>query len=185
MKKDSKKQVIMEIATELFLKNGFERTSVEAITKKVGIAKGSFYTYFDSKEELLREIIAFTMSAIENELSMKVKKSSNPIGAIEEFLKINGELSKKYIPGILIALREVEFASVSSKQGIGAEIVNRVKKLLKDFVESLKGKCSEEDLVFIWGITLSFWIESGFEGSVPDFKKLAGKIWNGLGGDGK
>jgi len=48
-----KKTMILEKAFELFRKNGYTDTKVEDITKKLGISKGSFYTYFKTKEELL------------------------------------------------------------------------------------------------------------------------------------
>lgn len=37
----------------LFFKNGYERTSVQEIIKSVGVAKGTFYHYFNSKVDLL------------------------------------------------------------------------------------------------------------------------------------
>ena len=49
--------MILEKAFELFRKNGYTDTKVEDITKKLGISKGSFYTYFKTKEELLCELL--------------------------------------------------------------------------------------------------------------------------------
>ena len=48
---------ILVAARELFVKNGYEQTSVNDILKIVGIAKGTFYYYFSSKEEVLEAII--------------------------------------------------------------------------------------------------------------------------------
>jgi len=55
--KSNKKTMILEKAFELFRKNGYTDTKVEDITKKLGISKGSFYTYFKTKEELLCELL--------------------------------------------------------------------------------------------------------------------------------
>ena len=41
----------------LFSRQGLRKTSVEDIAKAAGIAKGSFYSFFESKEELLMEIL--------------------------------------------------------------------------------------------------------------------------------
>ena len=57
MEGKGKKEQIVEIAMSLILKNGYSHTSVEDITNSIGIAKGSFYTYFKSKNLLLRTII--------------------------------------------------------------------------------------------------------------------------------
>jgi AcrR family transcriptional regulator len=185
MEKEDKKRKIMENALDLFLKNGFEGTSVEAITNSVGIAKGSFYTYFSSKEELLNEIVSETINGIEKEISFELSKDGGPVSNIEKFLKMNEKLTKKYVPGILLAVKEADFDAISDESGIAGQIVNKIKNLLKKFVISLKGNCTNEDLTFIWGIVLSFWIESGLSGKTPNIKKLARKIWYGLGGGAK
>lgn len=52
-----KKEQLVESAMSLILKKGYSHTSVEDITNDIGIAKGSFYTYFKSKNLLLVTII--------------------------------------------------------------------------------------------------------------------------------
>lgn len=46
---------IREAANELFLANGFEDTTVDAIVAAAGVSKGTFYLYFERKEDLLLE----------------------------------------------------------------------------------------------------------------------------------
>lgn len=55
--KEGKRELIIKEAKELFIKNGYSETKVEDITRKMGISKGNFYTYFDSKEDVLIEIL--------------------------------------------------------------------------------------------------------------------------------
>ncbi len=50
------KQKLIENGTELFSQFGFGKTSVQDITDATGISKGSFYRFFNSKEELLLDI---------------------------------------------------------------------------------------------------------------------------------
>ena len=52
-----KKKLIMETALELFAENGFHTTSISQIAKKAGISKGLAYNYFQSKNEILEEIL--------------------------------------------------------------------------------------------------------------------------------
>ena len=56
-KKEAKKDRIIEKSMELFKENGYHATKVEEITKALGISKGNFYTYFNSKEKVLYEIL--------------------------------------------------------------------------------------------------------------------------------
>ena len=57
-RKDSRntKMKIVNAAWELFYKNGFENTTVEDIVFESSTSKGSFYHYFDGKEELLSSL---------------------------------------------------------------------------------------------------------------------------------
>jgi len=47
----------MDAALELFAMNGFHATSISQIAKKAGISKGLAYNYFESKNELLQELV--------------------------------------------------------------------------------------------------------------------------------
>jgi len=52
-----KEEMIMQTALRLFASKGYETTSVSVIAKEAGISKGLMYNYFDSKEDLLKQII--------------------------------------------------------------------------------------------------------------------------------
>ncbi len=55
---DVRKQEFLDAARELFYANGYEETSVSTIIDKVGVSKGTFYHYFNSKDELLDDLVA-------------------------------------------------------------------------------------------------------------------------------
>lgn len=54
-----KKKQIMEAAMRCFSRKGYEATSIQEIAQELGMAKGSLYFYFKSKEELLLSVIAY------------------------------------------------------------------------------------------------------------------------------
>jgi len=51
------KDRITDTAVKMFIKKGYEKTSLNDIIAKLGIAKGTFYHYFPSKEEMLNYLI--------------------------------------------------------------------------------------------------------------------------------
>ena len=86
--KKQKKRKILKKAFELFRKNGYKDTKVEDITRKLGISKGSFYTYFKTKEELLYELLE-NVKKSEMERYSKVEIDENPKKTLENFIKEN------------------------------------------------------------------------------------------------
>lgn len=55
--KDHIRQRLLEVGRELFVRYGLKKTSIEDLTGPVGIAKSSFYLFFDSKEALYLELM--------------------------------------------------------------------------------------------------------------------------------
>ncbi|MGH2691907.1 MAG: TetR/AcrR family transcriptional regulator [Actinomycetota bacterium] len=53
---DVRRQELMDAAVHIFKDKGISRTTVSDITESAGVAKGTFYLYFDSKEQLLGAI---------------------------------------------------------------------------------------------------------------------------------
>ena len=81
-----KRKKIIDKAWELFAKNGYEETKVEDITKDLEISKGSFYTYFATKEELLYEVLEkIKKEVIENLENINVNQI--PEKVLEDYVK--------------------------------------------------------------------------------------------------
>jgi AcrR family transcriptional regulator len=51
--KDATAQRLFEVAVELFRTRGYNETTVAAITEAAGVAKGTFFTHFASKDAVL------------------------------------------------------------------------------------------------------------------------------------
>ena len=77
-----KKYLILEKAKDMIIADGYSKLSISKLTSELDISKGSFYTYFPSKDEMLGEILdEYTVnikSFIEN-----LEKNSN---SVDEYL---------------------------------------------------------------------------------------------------
>lgn len=62
------KRKLVSTALELLKEKGFDAINVEDITKKAGVAKGTFYTYFKRKEDIVLDISRVPFSEIAEEL---------------------------------------------------------------------------------------------------------------------
>lgn len=54
---ESRRKEILETAQQLFYQKGYEQTSIQDLLTAIGIAKGTFYHYFSSKQALLEELV--------------------------------------------------------------------------------------------------------------------------------
>ena len=79
-----KRQKILNSMKKEFSQHSFHEASINRIVEDAGISKGSFWVYFDSKEEAIQYLI-------ESHLEKERKKSK------QIFLKNNGDLFKSYI----------------------------------------------------------------------------------------
>ena len=67
MKKgERRKQDLLNIAYRMFIEKGYENTSVDDIIIEAGIAKGTYYYYFESKEATLEAVIEMMIGKAEN-----------------------------------------------------------------------------------------------------------------------
>lgn len=69
------RQKIVDTAEDLLKKNGFNALSVEDITNAAGTAKGTFYTYFKHKEDIVSEICRGYFKNIENQINEMSEKN--------------------------------------------------------------------------------------------------------------
>ena len=61
-KGERRKQELLKIAYQMFIQKGYEETSIDEIIAEAGIAKGTYYYYFPSKEATLEEVINMMIS---------------------------------------------------------------------------------------------------------------------------
>jgi transcriptional regulator, tetR family len=121
--KSQKRKKIVDKAWELFAKNGYEETKVEDITKELGVSKGSFYTYFATKDELLYEILGKIKKEIIDTLET-IDTNQVPEKILEDYANTKMNNAVKILNNM--RLNNVEKYSIDPK--------------LRDFFEELREK---------------------------------------------
>lgn len=88
-----RKNEIVTASIELFLKNGYERTSVESIITKLGVAKGCFYHHFGSKQEVFEACLArLTESLLASYLHILEDQTKTAKQKLLEYVSYNFQL---------------------------------------------------------------------------------------------
>lgn len=63
-KKESRRQQILDVSLDLFVRHGYTGTSTRGISKKIGISSGLMFHYFKSKEDLYIAHLETALDAI-------------------------------------------------------------------------------------------------------------------------
>ena len=81
---------LLDAAAVEFGERGFHEASISAITRRAGTALGSFYTYFDSKEEIFQALVRYMSEQLRDHVTPIVQAAPDEIAAerivLESFL---------------------------------------------------------------------------------------------------
>ena len=88
-----KKNKILQAAKEEFTRVPFEQTSIKNIVEGAEIARGSFYQYFTSKEDLLQYMMKDDKDKLDNFIRKKLQESKGDI--FEAYLAIYDYMTEK------------------------------------------------------------------------------------------
>lgn len=86
--KRKKRFLIIESAVKVFARKGFYHATVSEIAREAGIADGTMYTYFQSKDDLLISLFENKMEDILERFNSQLDKVDDPLERLHEFVKI-------------------------------------------------------------------------------------------------
>jgi TetR/AcrR family transcriptional repressor of mexJK operon len=143
---------ILEVATELFLEQGYGSTSIEAVASRAGISKRTFYDRFDDKAALFAAVVHYIIEHIRPPATVPLLAGAN----LPQILRrLAGLILQAALSPPAIALHRLvtgessrfpELASAVEKDGGQAEATALIAGLLER--ELPKIKLTAQDLVF-------------------------------------
>ena len=133
---------LVEAAKKVISEKGFKESSIQDITEKAGVAKGTFYTYFKTKEEIIKELVSTKFITFEEgflDKPLEEKISLFNINLMEQIQSCDVEICRQWIVN---NLKPVEL----DKIGYDSE---SVRCILKDSLKKgeLKKETPIEELV--------------------------------------
>ena len=91
---------LLDAAAGEFGDNGFHEASISSITRRAGVALGTFYTYFDSKDAIFRALVAdmseAVKSAARDAIAPEMRALEIEREALRAFLEFAGEHKEVY-----------------------------------------------------------------------------------------
>lgn len=128
------KRKIFETSMKLFAEKGYDATSIEEITATVGVAKGTLYYHFSSKEEIFNFLVEEGIKLLQNSIDIKTAKFSNYIDKIKAIVLIQIKIVVKYEDLITILL----------SQFLGNEARNqKCQKHIFEYINKIEGIVEE------------------------------------------
>ena len=88
---DKKAELLAE-ARQVFAEKGYKKTNISDITKRAGMAVGSFYKYYESKEAIFLEVYVAENNRIREETMQRVDWQGEPEAVVEQLFAVTFEL---------------------------------------------------------------------------------------------
>jgi TetR/AcrR family transcriptional repressor of nem operon len=92
------KEKLLDAAQRLMLAKGFAATSVQELCEEAQLSKGSFFHYFDSKEQLGKEVLQRFCRAMQERLKhASFRAERDPVERLDGMLEFMMQMSKEPI----------------------------------------------------------------------------------------
>jgi len=93
--KNQKRNMIIEAAVHVFAEKGFFNANVHDVAQRAGIADGTIYVYFKSKDDLLISLFEQKMDGILDRFSKKLRTLSDPLDKLRTFISTYYQMIKE------------------------------------------------------------------------------------------
>lgn len=152
-KSESRRQEIIDVAGEMFLRHGFSPVSISGIASETGITRVTLYNYFSTKEELFE---AFVIEAGKHQVSAFYQSGEFEGGDIGDRLKVLGTCYLELIldPGIIAIQRLIigeakrfpEMAKIFYERGPRNILLHMAKVLKREILQDHLRQCPPQAL---------------------------------------
>ncbi|WP_169709607.1 TetR/AcrR family transcriptional regulator [Deferrisoma camini] len=85
--REDRREQIFAAGARLFAEKGYERTSLQDVADALGVTKPAFYYYYRSKEELLFEILSFSMDRVTDDIKAALCLDAPPEERVREWIR--------------------------------------------------------------------------------------------------
>ncbi|KZN22523.1 hypothetical protein A4G99_20030 [Haladaptatus sp. R4] len=129
------REQLIETAQELFTLLSYQKTTIEDITEPVGIAKSTFYRFFDTKGEIYVEVLHRQQDGVIDVVEAELKELQAPERQLERLFQTwTTEFEKRPLllrshEAPLEILREVDAQKVEE---VKANVIRRIAPLIED-----------------------------------------------------
>jgi len=126
------RQKMLTVAAEIFRAKGFERSTMEEVARQLGMLKGSLYYYFESKQEILDNILLIPREKLLRRLERIAASPAPPQEKLRRAIKTFVSSFDVEYPAMSVAVYE----RFSPSEGQG-EQVRRLRRRVQEIFEGI------------------------------------------------
>ncbi|MDQ7038045.1 MAG: TetR/AcrR family transcriptional regulator [Aquificota bacterium] len=119
---------LLEAAKKIFSEKGYYNAQISHIIDEAGVARGTFYLYFKSKEDIFRELLNEVVRELRRRIKV-VDPSRDPVQQVKENIQRVVEL----------ALEERELARIVLQRNCDPELFSITDRFFEEVVQLIKG----------------------------------------------
>jgi len=120
---------------KLFYKKGYFKTKVKDITDDIGASAGHFYTYYDSKEVLLKEILKSELKVLKNGFEISSKIQGDLSDVLENFFYLALNFTRDMMPLYLLKIELEE--NIEKLKTTTFKLITEYNNLLEKYIEKI------------------------------------------------
>lgn len=139
----TKKDAIIEAATRLFAVKGFNETSTAEVAKEAGVAQGTLFYHFKTKEGIMLEVFHGIMETYQAGLEKAVKEAASGFEALEAILRFHFTYTETNSERFLVVLRDFPFYFAQSDPDNREQVRRKVQRTVGFLCEALEKGCRD------------------------------------------
>jgi AcrR family transcriptional regulator len=122
---------LLAVAVEVFNERGYDGTSMEDLSRRLGIAKSGIYHHVSGKEELLSRALDRALDGLEAAVALAVGGDAPAIARLEMLMQRSVEVLLTELPYVTLLLRvrgntEIERAALKRRRAIDHAVADLV-----------------------------------------------------------
>jgi len=137
---EDKKKLILKAGEEIISKKGFSNATIEEITKRAKVGKGTFYLYFKNKDDLFYSIIKEGLDALVIEIRKTIEKIDDFFEKLKKGIEMYLTYHQKNYFLFKILLQEKPFLKNKNFVNFWDDFFNRWDFIKKGIKEQIKKK---------------------------------------------
>jgi AcrR family transcriptional regulator len=83
--REEKRALILQAASQVFARKGYETAALEEVARKAGLAKGTLYLYFKDKEALYLQTVLHVLESLQTDLLQQVERQPQGVEKLRAF----------------------------------------------------------------------------------------------------